>query len=439
MKKQNDHKLSKIRFSVICLDKNEVMKMFIVLRLLFCFLLVINTASTLQDTKNRINIMTISDVHLNHEQKNAMEIDPIRNNYMNDLDLQTFFKLAYLIKHNIGEERLIQKAPDIVLYLGDAVGHVWNVNRTVLVDENENIVFTTLLDMFPQTPIISVFGNNDSFEKDYGRFILRGRSPYTVAMKSGFKNGFLSTGTLCDSENQFPCLFSQNEIHGFFSIKLRKNLLFVGLNTVMLSENSNVSPKRAMIQMKFLETQFDKAHVKGMSILIAMHIPVGQNVYDGSYFWREPYKDAFLKLIRKYHSRIIGLLVAHTHNEEFKIVNISEGDLIGQFFTAALSTSHGNSPSMKVYELSDIIDKWTIRNYVTYQFHQEGSEIVLSKYYEFLNTYCNHLQNEVNHTQMKDINSCLSQIQFNDTLPRFTVGNPNLDEHVSNPQAFYVN
>ena len=413
--------------------------MFIVTRLSFSILLLIKIASTLQDTNNDINILTISDIHLNHEQKNTMEIDPIKNNYMNDLDLQTFFKLAYLIKHNIGEKRLIPKAPDIILYLGDAVGHVWNVNRTVLVDENEHIIFSTLLEMFPQTPVISVFGNNDSFEKDYGRFILHGMSPYTVAMKSGFKNGFLSTGTLCNSENQYPCLSSQNEIHGFFSIKLRKNLLLVGLNTVMLSELSNVSPKRAKIQMKYLETQFDKAHAKGMSILIAMHIPVGQNVYDGSYFWRKPYKDAFLNLIRNYHGRIIGLLVAHTHNEEFKIVKISEDDLIGEFFTAALSTSHGNSPSIKVYELANSIDNWTIRNYVTYQFHQEGSEIVFSKYYDFLTTYCNHLQNEVNHTQMKDINSCLSQIQFNETLPRFTVGNPNLDEHVSDPQAFYVN
>ena len=53
------------------------MKMFIVLRLLFCFLLVIKTVSTVQDINDAINIPTISDVYLNREQKNAMEIDPI--------------------------------------------------------------------------------------------------------------------------------------------------------------------------------------------------------------------------------------------------------------------------------------------------------------------------------------------------------------------------
>ena len=58
-------------------DKNEVMKMFAVLRLSFSILLVIKIASTLQDSNDGINILTISDVHLIREQKNAMEIDPI--------------------------------------------------------------------------------------------------------------------------------------------------------------------------------------------------------------------------------------------------------------------------------------------------------------------------------------------------------------------------
>ena len=119
-------------------------------------------------------------------------------------------------------------------------------------------------------------------------------SPYTVATQSGFKNGFLSTGTLCDSTNHFPCLFSQNEVQGFFSIKLRKDLLLVGLNTVIFSDYSNANPQRVKVQMNYLETQLDKANMKGMSVLIAMHIPVGKNVFDGTNFWKTPYQDTFL-------------------------------------------------------------------------------------------------------------------------------------------------
>ena len=412
--------------------------MFNLSRLLFGIILAIKASSTLQNTNNGINILTISDIHLNYEQNYTMEIDPITNNYMNDLDLQNFFKLSYLIKQNIGENKLISTPPDIILYLGDAVGHVWNVNRTKLVEENEQIVFTTLQKVFPHIPIISIFGNNDSFEKDYGKFILHGMSPYTVAMQSGFKNGFLSSGTLCDSTNHFPCLSSQNEVQGFFSVKLRKDLLIIGLNTVILSDHSSANPQRAKVQIKYLENQLEKANDKGLSVLIAMHIPVGQNVFDGTNFWKTPYQVAFMKLIRKFHSHIIGILTAHTHKEEFKIMKISEDIEIGEFFTAALSTSHGNSPSIKIYELGNTIDKWSIHNYITYQFHQKGSEVVLSKYYDFLKTYCNHLQNEVTQPKVVNVNSCLSQIQFNQTLPRFTVGNPYLHENVSDPQAFYV-
>ena len=416
------------------------------IKLLLGLALLIKASSTIQREKSGLNILTISDIHLNHEQNYTMDIDPLSNNNKNDLDLQTFFELSYVIKQNIGANRLIPKHPDIILFLGDAVGHVWNVNRTQLVDENESIIFTTLQKVFPHTPIINVFGNNDSFEKDYGKFNLHGMSSYTVAMKSGFKNGFLSTGTLCKSERQYPCLFSQNEVQGYFSIKLRKDLMLVVLNTVMLSDYQSkweppikTNPKIVKTQMKFLETQLKKADTKGMSVLIAMHIPVGRNVYDGTYFWKTPYQATYMELVRKFRNRIIGLLVAHTHKEEFKIVKISTDDLIGQFFTAALSTSHGNSPSIKVYELSNTLDKWVIHNYITYQFHVEKNEVALSKYYDFLNTYCDHIQNEVNRTELKNINSCLNQIQFNDTLSRFTVGNPNLNENVSNPEAFYVN
>jgi alkaline phosphatase D len=297
-------------------------------------------------------------------------------------------------------------------------------------------VFTTLQKAFPHTPIISIFGNNDSFEKDYGKFIFKGMSTYNMANQSGFKNGFLSSGTRCDNimPYPFPCIFSQNHVYGFFSVKIQTNLLLIGLNTVMFSPYHNAKPHEIKVQMEYLKTHLELARASGISVLIAMHIPVGKNVYDGTTFWKKSYQDTFLKLIRTYLNQIKGLLVSHTHMEEFKIIKVPSGQDIGEFFTAGLSTSHGNSPSVKVFQLKNHEEDWEIQNYITYQIHEKNDEIVISKFYDFLSTYCVEFPSNI-----RSINSCLSQIKFNQTLPRFTVNNPNFEQNISSPEAFYVN
>ena len=169
------------------------------------------------------NFLTISDIHLNNEQTHNMNLDPAGYNENNDMDLQSFFKISHAIKHSIGKGKLIPARLDFVLHLGDMIGHrrTWETNRTKLVEENQQIVLSTLQDIFPQTPIVTVFGNNDGFEKDYGRFTYKGMSPFNTAVQYGFKNGFLSDGEVCNAKllSQYPCIYSQNEIGGFFTLK----------------------------------------------------------------------------------------------------------------------------------------------------------------------------------------------------------------------------
>ena len=211
-------------------------------------------------------------------------------------------------------------------------------------------------------------------------------------------------------------------------------MLLIGLNTVMFSPYHNAKPQKIKNQMDFLKTHLELANSSGLSVLIAMHIPVGKNVYDGTAFWKKSYHDTFLKLIRTYHKQIKGLLVSHTHMEEFKIIKVPNEQDIGEFFTAGLSTSHGNSPSVKVFQLKNHKDDWEIQNYITYQIHEKNDEVVISKFYDFLSTYCAEFPGST-----MSINSCLSQIKFNQILPRFTVNNPNYEQRITSPEAFYVN
>ena len=395
------------------------------------------TSISISYANTDLHFLSLSDIHLNIEQDQVMQVDPSGYNPGNDMDMNTFSEIMRLIKENI----FIRKdKPDFVLYLGDMVGHesLEGINRVKFVTENETRVFKTLLKTFPNTPIINVFGNNDSPEKNYGDYVYSDTSPYTIAMDSGFKNGFLSTGLICNEElksqkTTVPCLIDKNPNLGCFSIKLQNKLIFIGLNSVMFSPNHNAETDKINAQIKFLTKELKRAKNNNISVLLGMHIPVGKNVYDGSSFWSLQYKKEFLKLVSKYADQIKGILVGHTHMEEFKIIKTANKN-IGEYFTAGLSTSHGNSPSVKLFNITNSNDDWAINNYTTYQIHKSQGRLSFSKYYDFANEYCQKFNFN------DDINNCLENINFEDILPKYTVNNPNyMTYKAKDPNAFYVN
>jgi len=182
-----------------------------------------------------INFLTISDFHLNYELRTLMDIDPTGFSDDNDLDSGTFDQISNAIKNYVGEGNL-GKNLSFVLCLGDVVGHHIFEDRDTLVKWNEKYIYSELLKMFPDVPIINIFGNNDSFERNYGLYTHNSMSPYGTAIEIGFKNGFLSTGKICNGEtdpNAFPCLISQESLHGHFAMKLHPDLMLLGLNTIM--------------------------------------------------------------------------------------------------------------------------------------------------------------------------------------------------------------
>jgi len=145
----------------------------------------------------------------------------------------------------------------------------------------------------------------------------------------------------------------------------------------------------------------------------------------------------FLDAMEEYLDNIIGILVSHTHMEEFQIIRTNEIPRFAQYFTAGVSTSHGNSPSFKVFELENEANGWAVESYQTYQLHEnEEKEIIVSQYYDFRETYCSQKEKDI-----KDINTCLDQIDYNQTLPQYTVGNPNYpiyDSPFLDPTAFFL-
>ncbi len=371
--------------------------------------------------------LVITDIHLNTD-KSTMQIMPNGYKPSNDLDLKTYQHLIGETSKAIKDKEITK--PQFILLLGDLVGHEvagQKVNRIEFVKQNQLSVFRTLKQSFPNTPIISVFGNNDAYDQNYGNYSYNDPktdqtySIYRAMQKVGFADGFLSSGNVCSNQHIYPCLIKdrENAKEGYAVIKLQQKLDLVILNSVMFSNErplTEVSQSAIMSQLIFLKNTLEQAQSNDDKVMIAMHIPVGKNIYDGSYFWHEKITQLFLDTIRPYASLVIGILNGHTHMEEFKKVKLDD-HVIGEYTTAGLSTSHGNLPSIKLFSLQK--DKqWQLHDYQAYRFteNDKNQNISLSKLYSFDQRYCQ--SNAIT-------GDCLSNITFKQIYPEITLQNPN--------------
>ena len=387
-----------------------------------CYLILL--VATYAKAATQDNFLVITDIHLNLNAKQRMELYPKKFSHKNDLDQQTFIELIKAT-HNGIQKNIIVK-PNFILILGDINTHK-RINNSP--DSNEAYVFKKLQQEFSNTPLIYVYGNNDSPQRNYGRFTWRKQSPYTTATdKANWKNGFLNTGKLCKADTGYPCISSQNLQHGYFSALIMPKLRLISLNSVLFSINNKfISPARH--ELNWLEQQLQTAALSNEQVIIAMHIPPGYNIYDKSPLWRSKDLARFKRIITKQQAIIIAMLSSHTHKDELKIYTTKQNK-IGIFATAALSTSHGNSPSVKTFYLTKNHKHWQVDNFTTYKFNLTKQQLIPAKLYDFKAEYCQ--------TNTQNINQCLYNLNL-ETLQKFmNVGNPNFKETINAPQNIFL-
>jgi UDP-2,3-diacylglucosamine pyrophosphatase LpxH len=374
--------------------------------------------SAVSDKKD--NFLVISDIHLNQDDSSTMTISPSSGSISNDLDKKTFEKLISDIHKNITDGVVAQ--PTFIILLGDIVGHLRSSSQHVI--DSETAVFNELKKNFPSTPIFYTFGNNDSLEKNYGPLqdsdsSTQYKGPYDVAkFRSGWVDGFLSTGKICEKNTyDFPCIIEENTAYGYYSAYIKAKLRLISLNSVLFSPNrKNTTEQEAMAQIQWLKQQLTAAQTLHESVLITLHIPPGNNVYDHSNFWLPKEQTAFLTIISHYQHNIIGILASHTHAEELKIIkDVSQKNITGVYFTAALSTSHGNEPSIKTFYLSKKNQQWSLANYETFHFSANNTTMNFNKLYDYRDYYCN--------SQDKTLSQCLDNVTADKIKKYFSAGN----------------
>jgi predicted phosphodiesterase len=407
-------------------------KMFLIFIIVLNFLTVAHAISI---KKEHNNILVISDIHLNKFSTHTMEISPAGFNKDNDLDLKTYTKLINSLGDSILADNDVAK-PSAILVLGDIVGH----NQTPeQVQANEKEVFTQVNQLSKRignVPLLYVFGNNDSLIANYGPFQTKDtqQSVYQVAQSTGWVDGFLSTGTQCGKKTKFPCILTEDKINGYYAVFVQPKLRMIALNSVMFSprRTQGVAEEDAIKQLKWFEAQIKEAATHQDSVLIAMHIPAGHNVFDHSVFWEESDEIKFLQIINDYQKNIIGIVTSHTHMEEMKVIKDSAKKNIAPIlFVPGLSTSHGNMPAAKTfYYAKGKLKNWVLTNTDTLQFSEHDGQIVLNKLYDYREFYCTG--------KSKDIINCLNNFNVEKMKKYFSVGNKNFEGDIKSPEDIYI-
>ena len=398
------------------------------LLILFCFFSINSYAAS---TKN---FLVMADIHLDLSKTDPMVINPVFPNNNNDLDYTTFASLMRTINENLASGKISK--PDFILILGDIVGHDRTNNRVI---DAEATVFKTLKNYFPDIPIFYTFGNNDSLLVNYGSFRDENQSsgkqsPYQIAETlAEWQNGFLSTGRWCHPPSDLPCLITEEPNDGYYSAYLAPQFKLISLNTVLFSPH-RVGTKRkaeAEKQLEWLKSQLEIAKKQNESVLISMHIPPGNNIFDHSAFWLPEEQVAYLNLIKAYQGIIIGQLAAHTHMEELKVLKVdNQKNSTGIYFTAGLSTSHGNNPSIKTFYYSKTDKRWELKDYTTFHFSKEDDILIFEKLYQYQDYYCNNLKTRTA--------SCLNNVTAEKIQRYFSAGNENFPGIIDSPDDVFI-
>ncbi len=401
----------------------------------FTALMIVCASQTFATSTETNHFLVINDAHLNPFSPFTMSLAPKKNNPLNDLDKETFEHLMDLIADQI-QTGFIPK-PKFVLYLGDIVGHIRFSKQVVW--NSEKVFFEKLTQVFADTPILYTFGNNDSYSGHYGPFMSidkhgKRRSPLDVAYATGkWTNGFISKGKQCAASSEMPCVISENQDQGYYSAYLEPQLRFIALNTVLLSVWQLIPDKQAIEQQfTWLAQQLQQAKEKHERVLITMHIPPGNNLYDDSIFFHSNNSARLITLLANYHEIILGILAGHTHMDEIKLVQTPEGENILAFYLSpAISTSHQNAPAIRSYDYEKQGSDWQLKDYTTfYVTEDQKHHLKLQKLYQFQKTYCA--------SPALSMQQCWNQISTQKMQQYYTAGNHRTDLSIKYPKCFLI-
>lgn len=311
----------------------------------------------------------LSDVHLD----------------LSGLSKDTDPKLWARTKARLTQQVQAKNPPAFLLYTGDLPGHYTcedpNCKLTKLqVEPHRDDAKTVLQDLATiagKIPVLYVPGNNDSLAGDYWSFADAAGTTVT-SLVPGYPA--LNAAPSCGAP---PCVVSQTSPEtGYYSVRPVEGLRVIVLNSVVLGNRYQPAGNVGQIQAGDMQLAWLAQQMKnlgGDKVLVAMHIPPGDDAYavsngkTPSTMWaRLPeggptWLDATLDLLAEHADSVVGIAYGHTHMEELRRTYNRGAEITEVAVSAAgITTIHGNNPGFKLVsfdpttkELLDWVSVWT--------------------------------------------------------------------------------
>jgi sphingomyelin phosphodiesterase acid-like 3 len=281
------------------------------------------------------------------------------------------FKLAMTsVQQNMGQS-------PVVIFTGDMLGHgmapyfyaycegmAQNQTPTAqqyaamvaFTDKTAVFVMQQVRSYVGNVPVMFVVGNNDSYTGTGpdSVFLADNVSPYYT---------YFVNGAAAD----YPEFFNSFTAGGYYSAEpLGPSLKVISLNTNLFATPSNgmtTNPNAAYAELAWLDASLAAAQTAGQKVWLLMHVPPGADMVTsaGNYasdptlttataamMWVPAYQDSFLQILAKYPGMITFSMGAHTHRDEFRVMNAENVLQI----PPSISPFFGNDPAFKVYTVT---------------------------------------------------------------------------------------
>jgi len=230
--------------------------------------------------------------------------------------------------------------------------------------------------VYPSTPIYFALGNNDSGCGDYQE---TPNSAFLKAVSLDFASAALSPAARDAIARTFPQL-------GDYTVMLPSpihNTRLVVLQNIFESShykacNGSNDPAAATEQINWLRRQLSEARASGQQVWVMAHIPPGVDVYTSFHrYIFAPGEACNVKQPQMYLSNtalgdtiaefadIVRLAIfAHSHMDEIKLLQASDGSAVPVKLVPSISPINGNDPSFLVAQVSP--QNATIKDYEVY-------------------------------------------------------------------------
>ncbi len=272
---------------------------------------------------------------------------------------------------------------------------------------------------FPEMDVYSAIGNNDSYRGNY----------YYSHSDHFFADVGQLWAPLIKTPANRAALLNNFSASGCYAVDVpgRSSYRLIVLNSVLFSNNARGKhvDEAAQKALAWLTNQLSMAKTNHQKVFIAMHIPMGTDVFAAfrirlfrlMELWKQPYTARFQALLQEYAMNIEGVFSGHLHSDWFQTESYGQND-IPMTGTIAISPVYGNNPGFKIYSFDP---RFQLKEFAAYSFTLMGKKMWDKEY------SLNHICTECDDTDQNYIDQLLEkfvrsrQMKYFEMQPRLPI------------------